>query len=160
MGASGLGHRRTARDRLLAARLVRLGLLVSAVLFGDGVVARVIGRGWLWGEGAQFGRRITSGGAIIGPNGRTSPSGRGTARRALGCGFHRVSTVWQCPLDLSAYVALGQQIEVGEQACPDCGQRLGGWGGYWRWVRGPGTRMAVDSALPMRELPTLACTLA
>jgi len=39
---------------------------------------------------------------------------------------------------VSAYLALGQQIEVGEQACPECGQRLGGWGGYWRWVRGPG----------------------
>jgi transposase-like protein len=50
-----------------------------------------------------------------------------------------VSIVWQCPLDVSAYLALGQQIEVGEHACPDCGQRLGGWGGYWRWVRGPGT---------------------
>jgi transposase-like protein len=50
-----------------------------------------------------------------------------------------VSIVWQCPLDVSAYVALGQQVEVGEHACPGCGQRLGGWGGYWRWVRGPGT---------------------
>jgi hypothetical protein len=37
---------------------------------------------------------------------------------------------------VSTYVALGQQIEVGAQACPDCEQRLGGWGGYWRWVRG------------------------
>jgi transposase-like protein len=42
-------------------------------------------------------------------------------------------------LDVSAYVALGQQVEVGEHACPECGQRLGSWGGYWRWVRGPGT---------------------
>jgi hypothetical protein len=45
-------------------------------------------------------------------------------------------------LDVSAYVALGQQVEVGEHACPgaDCEQRrLGGWSGYWRWVRGPGT---------------------
>lgn len=50
-----------------------------------------------------------------------------------------LSIVWQCSLDVSAYLALGQQIEVGEHACPDCGQRLGGWGGYWRWVRGPGT---------------------
>ena len=41
---------------------------------------------------------------------------------------------------MSTYVALGQQIEVGEQACPDCGHRLGGWSGYWRWVRGPGTQ--------------------
>jgi hypothetical protein len=53
--------------------------------------------------------------------------------------YHPVSIVWQCPLDVSAYLALGQQIEVGEHACPDCGQRLGRWGGYWRWVRGPGT---------------------
>jgi hypothetical protein len=45
-------------------------------------------------------------------------------------------------LDVSAYVALGQRVEVGEHACPgaDCEQRrLGGWSGYWRWVRGPGT---------------------
>ncbi len=31
---------------------------------------------------------------------------------------------------------------MGEHACPgpDCEQRrLGGWSGYWRWVRGPGT---------------------
>ena len=56
--------------------------------------------------------------------------------------IHPVSIVWHCPLDVSAYVALGQQIEVGEQACPgpDCEQRrLGGWSGYWRWARGPGT---------------------
>jgi len=50
-----------------------------------------------------------------------------------------LSIVWQCPLDVSAYLALGQQIEAGEHACPDCGRRLGGWSGYWRWVRGPGT---------------------
>ncbi len=55
--------------------------------------------------------------------------------------IHPVSIVWRCPLDVSAYLALGQQIEVGEHACPDpgCGRRLGGWSGYWRWVRGPGT---------------------
>jgi hypothetical protein len=50
-----------------------------------------------------------------------------------------LSIVWQCQLDVSAYLAQGQQIEVGEHACPGCGQRLGGWSGYWRWVRGPGT---------------------
>jgi uncharacterized protein (UPF0212 family) len=40
-----------------------------------------------------------------------------------------LSIVWRCQLDVSTYVALGQQIEVGVQACPDCGQRLGrmGW---------------------------------
>ncbi len=53
--------------------------------------------------------------------------------------FHPVSIVWRCPLDVSAYLAQGQQIEVGEQTCPDCGRRLGGWSGYRRWVRGPGT---------------------
>jgi hypothetical protein len=56
--------------------------------------------------------------------------------------IHPVSIVWRCPLGVSAYLALGQQIEVGEHACPgpDCEQRrLGGWSGYWRWVRGPGT---------------------
>ena len=45
-------------------------------------------------------------------------------------------------MDVSAYVALGQQVEVCEHACPgaDCERRrLGGWSGYWRWVRGPGT---------------------
>jgi hypothetical protein len=56
--------------------------------------------------------------------------------------IHPVSIVWRCPLDVSAYVALGQQIEVGEHACPGaaCERRpLGGWSGYWRWARGPGT---------------------
>ena len=60
----------------------------------------------------------------------------------IGCRSTLVSMVWRCPLDVSAYLALGQQIEVGEQACPgpECEQRrLGGWSGYWRWVRGPGT---------------------
>jgi len=50
-----------------------------------------------------------------------------------------LSIVWRCALDVSAYVALGQQVEVGEHACPECGRVLGGWSGYWRWVRGPGT---------------------
>lgn len=30
--------------------------------------------------------------------------------------------------------------EVGAQTCPGCGQRLGGWGGYWRWPRGSCTQ--------------------
>jgi hypothetical protein len=50
-----------------------------------------------------------------------------------------LSIVWHWQLDVSAYLALGQQIEVGEQTCPDCGRRLGGWSGYRRWARGPGT---------------------
>jgi hypothetical protein len=50
-----------------------------------------------------------------------------------------LSIVWPCPLAVSAYLALGQHVEMGDQACPGCGQRLAGWGGYWRWIRGPGT---------------------
>jgi transposase-like protein len=53
--------------------------------------------------------------------------------------YHPVSIVWRCEFDVSAYVALGRQVEVGEHACPDCGLWLGRWGGYWRWIRGPGT---------------------
>jgi hypothetical protein len=52
---------------------------------------------------------------------------------------HPLSIVWPWPLDAMAYLALGQQIEMGDQACPGCSNRLVGWGGYWRWVRGPGT---------------------
>jgi hypothetical protein len=51
-----------------------------------------------------------------------------------------LSIVWQCHLDVETYLALGQQIEVGQLPCPDCGRWLGGWGGYWRWVRGRGSR--------------------
>jgi len=68
-----------------------------------------------------------------------SPSSRGTAERALWGAVPPLAIVWQCGLDASAYLALGQQIEVGEHACPECGRLLGGWSGYWRWVRGPGT---------------------
>jgi hypothetical protein len=50
-----------------------------------------------------------------------------------------VSIVWRCGLDVSAYLALGQQIEVGEHTCPECGRLLGGWSGYWRWLRGAGS---------------------
>lgn len=49
------------------------------------------------------------------------------------------SIVWPCGLDVAAYLALGQQAEVGKHACPDCGQLLCRWGGYRRWLRGPGT---------------------
>jgi hypothetical protein len=51
-----------------------------------------------------------------------------------------LSIVWRCELDVSAYVALGRQVEPGDHACPGCGQRLGGWGGYWRWARGRETQ--------------------
>jgi hypothetical protein len=50
-----------------------------------------------------------------------------------------LSIVWPCPLAVSAYLALGRLVEMGDHACPGCGQRLAGWGGSWRWIRGPGT---------------------
>jgi Domain of unknown function (DUF6431) len=50
-----------------------------------------------------------------------------------------LSIVWLCALDVSAYLALGRQVEVGEHACPACGRQLARWGGYWRWLRGSGT---------------------
>jgi hypothetical protein len=37
----------------------------------------------------------------------------------------------------SSYVAAGRAIVVPALLCPDCGARLTGWGGYWRWVRAP-----------------------
>ena len=50
-----------------------------------------------------------------------------------------LSIVWPCALDVSAYLALGRQVEVGDQACPECGRQLSRWGGYWRWLRGSDT---------------------
>ncbi|HKE98243.1 MAG TPA: DUF6431 domain-containing protein [Actinomycetes bacterium] len=49
--------------------------------------------------------------------------------------------VWPCPLDVTGYAAAGQRVAVPAQACPDCGRRLVGWSGYWRWARArPGER--------------------
>lgn len=48
-----------------------------------------------------------------------------------------LSIVWRCALDVAGYAAAGQQVAVPPQACPDCGRRLGWWGGYWRWARAP-----------------------
>ncbi len=56
------------------------------------------------------------------------------------CANQPLSIVWPCGLDVSAYLARWRQVEAGDHACPDCGQRLGGWGGYWRWVRRRGTQ--------------------
>ena len=67
--------------------------------------------------------------------------------------YHPVSIVWQCRLDVSAYLALGQQVELGEHACTDCGQLRG-------WVLALGARArhraAVDSTLSVLEVPALA----
>jgi hypothetical protein len=46
--------------------------------------------------------------------------------------------VWPCALDVRAYAAAGQRVEVPAAACPECGRRLVGWSGYWRWVRARG----------------------
>lgn len=46
-----------------------------------------------------------------------------------------MSIVWPCPIPVEAYAAAGRDEEVPVQACPGCGRRLGGWSGYWRFVR-------------------------
>lgn len=46
-----------------------------------------------------------------------------------------MAIVWPCPIPVEAYAAAGRDVEVPEQACPGCGGRLGGWSGYWRFVR-------------------------
>jgi hypothetical protein len=33
------------------------------------------------------------------------------------------------------YAAAGRRAAAPRPACPGCGRRLVGWGGYWRWVR-------------------------
>jgi len=77
-------------------------------------------------------------GAIIGSTKeRALPAKR--RQRGLGGAVSTLVNLWHCGLDVSAYLALGQQIEVGEHACLGCGRRLGGWSGSWHWVRGPGT---------------------
>ena len=54
-----------------------------------------------------------------------------------------LSIVWPCALDVRAYAAAGQRVEVPAAACPDCGRRLVGWSGYWRWVRARGGEQRV-----------------
>jgi len=46
-----------------------------------------------------------------------------------------LSIVWRCALSVSEYAAAGRQIEVSEQACPDCGRQLTRWSGYLRPIR-------------------------
>jgi hypothetical protein len=68
-------------------------------------------------------------------NQRVSPPSQRASERAQCGAASRLSIVLPCPLS----VALGRQVEVGEHACPDCGQRLGGRSGYWRWICERGT---------------------
>lgn len=51
---------------------------------------------------------------------------------------HPVAIVWACALGVTAYAAAGQGVVVPRLACPDCRRPLWRWGGYWRWLRGPG----------------------
>jgi hypothetical protein len=39
---------------------------------------------------------------------------------------------------VAEYAAAGKRIDVPEQACPVCGDRLTGWSGYRRWLRDDG----------------------
>jgi Domain of unknown function (DUF6431) len=54
-----------------------------------------------------------------------------------------LSIVWPCPLGVTGYAAAGRRVAVPPQACPGCGRRLVGWGGYWRWVRAGRTERRV-----------------
>ena len=46
--------------------------------------------------------------------------------------------VWPCPLDVSAYAALGREVARPTVACPRCGGETGPWSGYLRHVRDVG----------------------
>jgi uncharacterized protein DUF6431 len=46
-----------------------------------------------------------------------------------------LSTIWPCTLAVEEYAELGKQVEVPEQACPNCERRLTFWGWYQRGVR-------------------------
>ena len=58
-----------------------------------------------------------------------------------------LSIVWPCGLDVSAYLALGRQVEVGEHACPDCGRQLYRWGGYLTSSSGPAPQLMCSQLL-------------
>ncbi len=45
--------------------------------------------------------------------------------------------IWLYPSSPSSYVSAGQQVVVPSQRCPTYQRWLGGWGGYWRWLRAP-----------------------
>lgn len=49
-----------------------------------------------------------------------------------------LAIVWPCRLSVAEYAAAGKRIDVPEQACPVCGDRLTGWSGYRRWLRDGG----------------------
>lgn len=49
-----------------------------------------------------------------------------------------LAIVWPCRLSVAEYAAAGRRIDVPEQACPACGDRLTGWSGYARWLRHDG----------------------
>lgn len=54
--------------------------------------------------------------------------------------------VWACQLDVDAYVAAGQEIEVPRPSCPSCGRWMVFWSGYWRFTRAAGSRIWVRRA--------------
>jgi uncharacterized protein DUF6431 len=52
-----------------------------------------------------------------------------------------LAIVFRCPVSVSEYSVAGKQVEVPEQPCPTCGERLCWWFGYWRGVREGGARV-------------------
>jgi hypothetical protein len=47
-----------------------------------------------------------------------------------------LAIVWGSALSVAEYMAKGREVEVPEQACPDCEVRLRPWGRYERTLRG------------------------
>ncbi len=48
-----------------------------------------------------------------------------------------MSIVWAWQGSIADYVAAGREVVTPLPACPRCGQRLGRWSGYLRWLRYP-----------------------
>lgn len=46
-----------------------------------------------------------------------------------------MSIVWQSPLELDAYAALGRGVDAPRPPCPRCGTATQRWGGYQRYLR-------------------------
>lgn len=62
-----------------------------------------------------------------------------------------MSMVWPCSLSVDEYVAAGREVEVPRPNCPDCGEPMTFWSGYWRFVR------LADTDPPSLWVPRVRC---
>ena len=46
-----------------------------------------------------------------------------------------MAMVWPSPDPVDVYAAAGRAVVVPRLDCPACGEAMGFWSGYWRWVR-------------------------